>query len=162
MPVIADWGRGTIISGVSNAYSNFVRNHTDFNQDVSSSITAFSYRGLVNFSGGSLLQCIFITAIFMYLIDRKFIRAIVWSLLAGLFALFGLINATGVGVLTKSSDDGWKFSVAYVMMAVVFAGFEIAQRRQWIQQAETAPDDLSSIEPSEEKRSEEVEEENAQ
>jgi len=150
MPIIADWAQGTIISGVTNAYSNFVQNNTDFDQNVSSSITGFSYRGLVNFSGGSLLQCIFITAILMYMIDRKFIRAIVWSLLAGFFALFGLINATGVGVLTKANDDGWRFSVAYVMMAVVFAGFEFAQRRQWVKQPETAPDDLSSIELTEE------------
>ena len=155
MPVIADWAKGTIISGVADAYSNFVQNHTDFNEVVSARITGFSYRGLVSFSGGSLLQCIFITAIFMYMIDRKFIRAIVWSLLGSLFALFGLINAPGVGVLTKKNDDGWKFSVAYVMMAVVFAGFEIAQRRQWIKQPETAPDDLSNVQPTEKNRSEE-------
>ncbi len=146
MPVIADWSTGTIITGVTDAYSNFVQNNTDFNRDVSIHITSFSYNGLVNFSGGSLLQCIFITAIFMYIIDRKFIRAMVWSLLAGLFTLFGLINAAGVGVLTKKTDDGWKFSVAYVMMAVVFVGLEFAQRRQWVKQPETAPDDLSCIE----------------
>jgi len=77
------------------------------------------------------------------MIDRKFIRAAIWSLLASFFALFGLINASAVGALIKSTDDGWRFSVAYVMMAVVFGGFEIAQRFQWVKQPETEPDELS-------------------
>jgi hypothetical protein len=81
-------------------------------------ITDCSYRGLVNFPGVSLLQCIFLTAIFMYIIDRKFIRAAIWSLLAGFFALFGLIHAASVGILLKNTDDAWRFSVAYVMMVV--------------------------------------------
>jgi hypothetical protein len=154
MPVIADWTIGTILSGVTNAYTNFLQNNTNFNNNISLYITSFSYQGLVNFSGGSLLQCIFLTAIFMYMIDRKFIRAAIWSLLAGFFALFGLINASSVGVLIKKNDDGWRFSVAYVMMAVLFGCFEIAQRRQWVKQPETEPDDLQI--------QEEISEENVQ
>jgi hypothetical protein len=145
MPIVADWAKGTIISGVENAYSGFVNNSTKVDE-VSSHITGFSYRGLLNFSGGSLLQCIFLTAIFMYMIDRKFVRAAVWSLLAGFFAFFGLINAPGVGVLIHKGDDGWKFTVAYVMMAILFAGFEFAQRLRLVKGPETEPDDLSSFE----------------
>ena len=128
MPIVADWAKGTIISGVSGAYSGFTLNGTDFNQNVTAYIKGFSYSGLLNFSGGSLLQCIFLTAIFMYMIDRKFIRAGIWSCLAALFALFGLINAPGVGVLVKKTDDGWKFTVAYVMLAVLFVCFHFAQK----------------------------------
>lgn len=145
MPVIADWAQGTIVSGLSSAYTGFLPNNTDFNRNVSAHITSFSYRGLVNFAGGSLLQCIFVTAIFMSMIDRKFIRAIIWSLLAALFTLFGLINSATVGVLVKKDDDGWKFSVAYTMMAVVFACLEIVQRFQWIKPSETEADDLSNV-----------------
>jgi hypothetical protein len=151
MPIITDWAKGTIISDVTDAYTNFVPNRTDFNQNVSAHITNFSYRGLVNFSGGSLLQCIFVTAVFMYMIDRKFLRAITWSLLAAVFALFGLIDAPGVEVFTHTNDDGWKFSVGYTMITVLFACFEIGQRRQWIKQAETEPDDLSANEFSRER-----------
>ncbi|CAF1427224.1 unnamed protein product [Adineta steineri] len=150
MPIIADWTQGTIISGVNDAYKNFIQNHTDFNQNVSSYITGFSYHGLLNFSGGSLLQCIFLTAIFMYIIDRKFLRAMFWSLLAALFALFGLINASSVGFLIHKNDDGWKFSVGYGMMAILFVCFEFAQRRQWIKQPETEPDEISLNEQSNE------------
>lgn len=144
MPVIADWAKNTIISGVTDAYTNYLQNNTDFNNNISLHITSFSYRGLVNFSGGSLLQCIFLTAIFMYIIDRKFIRAAIWSLLAALFALFGLINATNVGVLIQSKDDGWRFTVGYVMISVLFCCLEFVQRRQWIKQPETEPDDLQN------------------
>ena len=151
MPVVADWTKGTIISGVSDAYTTFLINNTDFNQNVTAHITGFSFRGLLNFSGGSLLQCIFLTAIFMYMIDRKFIRAAIWSLLAGLFALFGLINAPGVGLLVKRTDDGWRFTVAYLMMAILFGCFQLAQQKRWIQQPETEPDDLSLVERNQER-----------
>ena len=146
MPVVADWAKGTIISGVSDAYTHFLVNHTEFGRNVSSHINGFSYRGLLNFSGGSLLQCIFLTAIFMYMIDRKFVRAAVWSLLAAIFAFFGLINAPGVGLLIHKDDDGWKFTVGYAMLATLFGLFEIGQRQGWVKQPETEPDDLSSIE----------------
>jgi len=146
MPAIADWSRSTIISGVSSAYSSFTVPNVDFIQNVTSHITDFSYRGLSNFAGGSLLQCIFITAIMMYMIDRKFIRALIWALLASLLSFFGLIHASTVGVLYRANEDGWRFSVAYAMLAFVFIIFEIAQRRGWVPGPETEPDDLSSDE----------------
>ena len=157
MPIIADWTQGTIISGVSNAYRNFVPNDTDFKVNITAEINGFSYKGLLNFSGGSLLQCVFLTAVFMYMIDRKFIRAAVWATLASLFAFFGLINAPSVGVLIHEGDDGWKFTVAYLMLAVMFIGFEVAQRNHWVKQPETEPDDLSSFEWAEWKREKDLE-----
>jgi AGZA family xanthine/uracil permease-like MFS transporter len=146
MPVIADWARGTILNGVSAAYSSFIQSNVTFADNVIPNIKDFSYRGLNNFAGGSLLQCIFITAIMMYMIDRKFIRALIWSLLAGLLSFFGLIHASTVGVLYRDKDDGWRFSVAYAMLAVIFLLFEIFQRRGWVKEPEVEPDDLSSDE----------------
>ena len=160
MPIVADWAKGTIVSGVSNAYTGFVDNQTKFDVNVSGIISGFSYRGLMNFSGGSLLQCIFITAVFMYMIDRKFIRAAVWSCLAGIFAFFGLINAPEVGVLVKKDDDGWKFTVAYAMLAVFFLFFHFLQTMNWIKHPETEPDDLSSIEWAEWNRQRLLEDDN--
>ncbi|CAF3753147.1 unnamed protein product [Rotaria sp. Silwood1] len=158
MPIVADWGKGTILSGVSNAYLNFTLPNVQFSSNVSSFITAFSYRGLSNFAGGSLLQSIFATAILMYMIDRKFLRATVWSLLAGFFSLFGLINSSNVGLLVKNNDDGWRFTVAYVMLAVFFLLLEIVQRKRWIKGQEKEPDDLSSLEWAEWKREQALDE----
>jgi hypothetical protein len=160
MSIIADWAQGTIVNGVSNAYSNFTLPNVQFSPNVSSAITSFSYRGLTNFAGGSLLQSIFITAIMMYMIDRKFLRATVWSLLAGFLSFFGLINANSVGVLVKKREDGWRFAVAYAMLAVFFLLLEVAQRKHWIKGQETEPDDLSSIEWAEWKRQQALEESN--
>ncbi|CAF0861335.1 unnamed protein product [Adineta ricciae] len=146
MPVIADWVRATIISGVSSAYSNFTIPDVQFVPNITSRITDFSYRGLENFAGGSLLQCIFLTAILMYIIDRKFVRAMIWSLLASLLSFFGLIHSSTVGVLYQTRDDGWQFTVAYCMLAVIFVLFEVAQRKGWVREPENEPDDLSSDE----------------
>jgi adenine/guanine/hypoxanthine permease len=97
-------------------------------------------------AGGSLLQCIFLTAILMYMIDRKFIRGAVWSLLAGILSFFGLIHSTSIGVLYRANEDGWRFTVGYAILTVVFVIFEIAQRLKWVEGPETEPDDLSSEE----------------
>lgn len=146
MPVIADWARGSILNGVVSAYSSLQIPNLVFADNVTSRITDFSYIGLNNFAGGSLLQCIFLTAIMMYMIDRKFLRALFWSLLAGLLSFFGLIHSSVVGVLYRKNDDGWRFTVAYVMLGIVFIIFELVQRQGWIQAPETEPDDLSSEE----------------
>jgi intracellular septation protein A len=158
MSIVANWAQGTIMSGVSDAYSNFTLPNVQFSSNVSSAISGFSYRGLVNFAGGALLQCVFITAILMYIIDRKFLRATVWSLLAGFLSFFGLINASSVGILMKKTDDGWRFTVAYAMLAVLFLVLEMIQRKNWIKGQETEPDDLSSIEWAEWKREKALEE----
>ncbi|UJR14306.1 hypothetical protein I4U23_001300 [Adineta vaga] len=160
MSVVADWAQGTIVNGVSNAYANFTIANVHFSPNVTSAISGFSYRGLINFAGGSLLQSVFLTAIMMYMIDRKFLRAAVWSTLAAFFSLFGLINANSVGVLVKKTDDGWRFAVAYLMLVIFFILLEIVQRKRWIREQETEPDDLSSIEWAEWKRQQALEESN--
>jgi len=158
MSIVANWAQGTIMSGVSEAYSNFTLPNVDFSSNVSSAISGFSYHGLVNFAGGALLQCIFITAILMYIIDRKFLRAAAWSFFAGFFSFFGLINANTVGILIKKTDDGWRFTVAYGMLIVLFLVLEVGQRYHWIKGQEKEPDDLSSIEWAEWKREQALEE----
>ncbi|CAF3875550.1 unnamed protein product [Adineta steineri] len=160
MSVVADWAQGTIMNGVSNAYLNFTLPNVQFSPNVTSAITGFSYRGLINFAGGSLLQSVFLTAILMYIIDRKFLRAAIWSLLAAFFSLFGLINAKNVGVLIKNTDDGWRFTVAYTMLAIFFLLLEFAQRKHWVKGQETEPDDLSSLEWAEWKRQQALEQSN--
>ena len=158
MSIVADWAQGTIINGVTVAYSSFTVPNVQFSPNVTSAITSFSYRGLLNFAGGSQLQCIFITAIMMYMIDRKFLHAAIWSFLAGIFALFGLINSSTVGVLVKNKDDGWRFTVSYMLLVVLFGLLEFAQRKKWVKAQETEPDDLSSIEWAEWKRQQNLEE----
>jgi hypothetical protein len=92
------------------------------------------------------------------MIDRKFIHAAGWSFLAGVCALFGLINASAVGILVKSTDDGWRFTIGYMSLVVVFGMLEFAQRKKWVKGQETEPDDLSSIEWAEWKRQQNLEE----
>jgi AGZA family xanthine/uracil permease-like MFS transporter len=158
MSIVANWVQGTIISGVSDAYANFTLPNVQFSPNVSSAISGFSYHGLVNFAGGALLQCVFLTAILMYIIDRKFLKAAVWSVLAGLFSLFGLINANSVGLLIKKTDDGWRFTVAYGMLVVLFLVLEVVQRKHWIKGQEEEPDDLSSLEWAKWKKKQALEE----
>lgn len=158
MSIVADWAHGTIINGIAAAYSSFTVPNVQFSNNVTSSIQSFSYHGLINFGGGSQLQCIFITAIMMYMIDRKFVRAAFWSALAAIFALFGLINSIKVGILLNKNDSGWRFSVGYLSMSALFLLLKIGQNKKWVKAPETEPDDLSSIEWAEWKRQQLLEE----
>lgn len=161
MSIVAEWAQSTIVDGVNDAYKDFTVPNVTFTQNITSKIVSYPYQGLVNFAGGSQLQCIFITAIMMYMIDRKFIYAAVWSFLASLFSIFGLINSDRVDILVHYEDNGWRFTVAYLSMSVLFGLLELAQRKKWVKAPETEPDDLSSIEWAEWKRQQKLEEDNA-
>ncbi|CAM4762735.1 unnamed protein product [Rotaria magnacalcarata] len=90
-------------------------------------------------------KALFNTDILMYIIDRKFLSDTVWSVLADFFSLFGLINASNVGILLNTKDDDWRFCVVYTMLAILLLLLGIVQRKQWIKGPETESDDLSSV-----------------
>ncbi|CAF1172214.1 unnamed protein product, partial [Didymodactylos carnosus] len=151
LPVVAEWGQGTIVSGISSAYQSVA--NQSFTNEIKAGITGYDYNGLVNFGGGALLQCIFLTVIMMYMIDRKWLSAVLWCVLAAVFAFFGLINSSAVGVLYREKEDtGWKFTTAFGMLAVLFLLFEFLQRKAWMEKPESEPDDLSSPEWTEWKK----------
>ncbi|CAF3287432.1 unnamed protein product [Rotaria socialis] len=158
MSIVAEWAHSTIVDGVTTAYKNFTVSNVDFSNNITSNIVSYPYSGLVNFAGGSQLQCIFITAIMMYMIDRKFVHAAFWSFLASIFAFFGLINSSRVGILVNYDDNGWRFTIAYLSMSALFGLLELGQRHKWVKEPETEPDDLSSIEWAEWKRLQKLEE----
>ncbi|CAF2106096.1 unnamed protein product [Rotaria magnacalcarata] len=158
MSIVAEWAHSTIVNGVTTAYKNFTVSNVDFSNNITSNIGSYPYSGLVNFAGGSQLQCIFITAIMMYMIDRKFVHAAFWSFLASIFAFFGLINSSRVGILVNPDDSGWQFTIAYLSMSALFGLLELGQRYKRVKEPETEPDDLSSIEWAEWKRLQKLEE----
>ena len=46
MSIVADWAQGTIINGVTSAYSTFTKPNVTFSANVTSTISSFSYQGL--------------------------------------------------------------------------------------------------------------------
>jgi adenine/guanine/hypoxanthine permease len=85
----------------------------------------FELRGLMSLAGGFLFSAMFLTAIFVYFIDRDFRRVVIWCLVAAGFAYFGLIHSGTVqaGQFTDRVAPGaaWNFSLGYILIAV-FAG----------------------------------------
>lgn len=102
--------------------------------------TGGAWVGLLSWKRGALLVSMLWTAIVVNVIDRQWKIAIIWSLIAAIFAVIGIIHVPEAGFenLNKpfpeqcwSTDGGetvtcweyayqWMFTVAYVMFAATF------------------------------------------
>mmetsp|Transcript_3457 Transcript_3457/g.8222 ORF Transcript_3457/g.8222 Transcript_3457/m.8222 type:complete len:634 (+) Transcript_3457:154-2055(+) len=102
--------------------------------------TGGAWVGVLSWKRGALLVSMLWTAIVVNAIDRQWKVAIIWSLIASLFAVFGIIHVPEAGfenINTPfpeqcwSTDGGttvecwefayqWMFCVAYVMLAATF------------------------------------------
>jgi len=96
------------------------------------SFEGLDYVGMRNLGRGGLLESIFLVAIMIYLIDRQFVRACVWSLLAAPLALFGFINSEKLGFLVHSGDSGYRFAIAFLLLAAFFVSLHFLQSRKYV------------------------------
>jgi len=92
--------------------------------------TAPANAGLVAFKNGSLLVAMILAAIFALTIDRKYLQAALWSLIAAFFSLFGLIHAPAA---SADFDNGtstaqWRFAVGYLMVGAIMLIIWVCQR----------------------------------
>jgi len=106
-----------------------------FSYDISSAGSA-AWMGALNWKNGSLLVSLLWTSILVNVIDRQWVSAAIWSVIASLFAVFGIIHSFSAGFTNFSSvpwqycygGDGfcWEYSeqwmqfTAYLMMAATF------------------------------------------
>jgi len=105
-------------------------------------LNGYLLHGLIIVERGYIFTCMILAAISAFLIDRKFFTASIWSLIAAVFAAIGLthayqLNGNVVDFLflgTAAQPEAmvyraWPVAIGYVLMATVFCGFGIAQRR---------------------------------
>lgn len=102
-----------------------------------------AWAGLLAWKRGALLVSMLWVAIVVNVIDRQWKVAIIWSLIAALFAIFGIIHSPEAGVSNLNEPfaeqcwapgvcwdqaNQWMFAVAYVMLAATFAIILFASR----------------------------------
>lgn len=140
VPLVTQWGDTTVSSSISSAYDeaygsyfssidatyhiaeklNLTLQTISWDDIVNKHLAGFNYIGTRNLGLGGLLESIFLTAIMIFLIDRRFLKAGAWSVVAALLSFIGLINSPKIGWLVQQDDVGWKFSVAYLSCAALF------------------------------------------
>jgi len=94
----------------------------------------FSLQGLMNLAGGFLFSSMFLTAITVYFIDNDFLRVILWSTAAAVFAFFGLIHS-GTVVAGQFTDHvapaaAWRFSLGYLTIAALAGVFMVYRKHR--------------------------------
>jgi len=82
-------------------------------------------RGLLSLKSGFMFSAMFLSAIAVFLVERRFFAAVIWSLTASLFSLAGLMHSytlTPTAVREEIRPGfAWEAAAGYLGMAIVFA-----------------------------------------
>ncbi len=76
--------------------------------------TGIPLLGWERLAAGDILIGMLVATIAIFIIDKKYLIAAMWSLIAGALAFFGFIHAPAIGLAT-----GWQVALGYAAMAVV-------------------------------------------
>ncbi len=81
---------------------------------------------------GYLLTSIIWSATLLYVIDRKYVPASLWMLIAAALSLVGFIHSLEIGFLVQVGEHGWKLCVGYVVSAAFLYALHECQKRGWV------------------------------
>ncbi len=104
-PAIAAWG-STVVEGAFRA-SGGAKIQDLLTLSADSQVNGFLLQGLIVIERGYIFTCMILAAIAALLIDRRFFRAGVWSLVAAAFTAIGLMHAFQV----HGNDIDYLFNV---------------------------------------------------
>ena len=83
------------------------------------------YDGLVRAGGGAVLAGLMLGAIAVFIIDRDFLKAAIYSFAGAVIAFFGFINAPALAYNGTSWDfsQTWDVALAYLIAGVICLAF---------------------------------------
>ncbi len=152
LPSLCQWADTSLIAGINTAYttaysemfqtwqSTGVFNVTNINHlspplgpipfspIIESSIAGFQYSGLHRFGAGGLTTGVLLSAIVMKLIDHKFVSASIWSFIAMLFSLIGIIHTDQISWPTNVTGQRMEYTWGYFSLGLAFAVLAFAQK----------------------------------
>jgi AGZA family xanthine/uracil permease-like MFS transporter len=90
-------------------------------------------RGMIALSQGFLLSSMILSAILVYVIEKRFLRAAAWSVAAGVFSMIGLIHGYELTPAAVEPRLGLRaapeFAVMYTLGGILLAGLHWARQR---------------------------------
>jgi adenine/guanine/hypoxanthine permease len=94
----------------------------------------FYIHGLISLSQGFLMTSICFTALMVYILERDFIKASLWSVILAIFSFLGIIHSYKLDASGIHYEMGWmvapKFAVAYFMSAIILMCFYFILKSQ--------------------------------
>jgi AGZA family xanthine/uracil permease-like MFS transporter len=115
-PNIAAWGQNQVDTALNVAGLTL----TPALQANLSQASAIVYHGMARFGGGAVLAGLMLGAIAVFIIDREFRNATIYSLVAAVLAFFGLIHGTEIGIGVNLD-----IVIGYVLMAAITGYFAL-------------------------------------
>jgi AGZA family xanthine/uracil permease-like MFS transporter len=117
MPSIAAWGLNILRQYINSGGTYTAEQVSDMIE------TAIPHlKGILVFSEGALFSAMFLAAVAVYLIEKDFLKAFLWSLPLVVFSFFGFIHSSSIGIC-----KGGYVTVGYCMFAVVMVLLNIMQ-----------------------------------
>ena len=97
--------------------------------------TALPYiKGLLALKSGFMFSATFLSAIAVFLIERRFARAALWSLLAAAFTLVGLMHSYSLTSTSVKEEIrfgfAWEAAAGYLAMAAVLGWLSLGRRSE--------------------------------
>lgn len=120
VPALASWGLLLVETALRAGGSSLYQAAPKFGQDL------YIY-GLISLSQGFMFTSMIFAAVLVFIIERAFLKAALWTATAALFAWFGLIHAyvlTETGVHNHFGFDAApEYALAYGLSALILLGF---------------------------------------
>jgi AGZA family xanthine/uracil permease-like MFS transporter len=152
LPNIALWAQGLVDDALQAANSSAAA----INYDKLNSTDL--YHGMSLLGGGAVLAGLVLGAIAVFVIDREFNRAIVYTGIGAILAFVGLINSPHFFLQNTNgswtlSIDNWGVIIGYVFAMIVFAVVAISEGQlkslSDLVKALTTPPTQDAVEPAE-------------
>ncbi len=126
-PAFAAWGTNILKLGYQGA-------GTLLSEQARSGVPINGFLGLLALDKGFIFISMILAAICVFIIEREFLKASLWSLAAALLSFFGVIHAFEFSGNETVSVIGWNaggsYAFGYFCFAAIFAFFHFRQRRE--------------------------------
>jgi AGZA family xanthine/uracil permease-like MFS transporter len=90
-------------------------------------------RGLLTLKAGFMFSAMFLSAIAVFLIERQFYKAALWSVLASVCSLAGLMHSYSLTPTAVREElrpgFAWEAAAGYMALAAIFAWFGFSRRQ---------------------------------
>ncbi len=126
-PALAAWGLLMVEAGLRAAGKSL------YEVGLSSFAQSLAIHGMISLERGFIFSSMILAAIAVFLIERRFFRAALWSLAAASFSAVGIIHAYELTPGGVASRFGFlaspEFTVSYVLLFVLFLAVGWWERR---------------------------------
>lgn len=121
VPNIAQWAQGLVSNALTAAHVTIGGSGAGHVGLQALSSNGVEYSGLLRLGGGAVLAGLMLGAITVFIIDREFMKAAIYSTIGALLALVGLIHSVTIACGSHGCNFSgtWEVAVGYAGIALV-------------------------------------------